>query len=93
MTTLTPTHEAGPRWRLAAESRLRFRYWDSECVVFHGAAGDTHRVPQAVGQLLQALAQQPDDARALSDRIDLHLDDVQAALEELRTLGIVVRGA
>ncbi|WP_189690648.1 HPr-rel-A system PqqD family peptide chaperone [Pseudorhodoferax aquiterrae] len=90
---MTPTHEAGPCWHLAVESRLQFRQWDSECVVFHGAAGDTHRVPQAVAQLLQALAGQPDDAQALSERIDLHLDDVQAALEELRRLGIVVRGA
>nr|WP_145552579.1 HPr-rel-A system PqqD family peptide chaperone [Variovorax boronicumulans] len=90
---MTPTPEAGPCWHLAAESRLRFRQWDNECVVFHGAAGDTHRVPQAVAQLLQALAQRPGDAQALSARIDLHPDDVQAALEELRRLGIVVRDA
>lgn len=76
-------------WRLHADARLRFRYWGDECVLFHGAAGNTHRVAQPVGQLLEALMSSDGSAEQLSERIDLELDDVQLALQEMRRLGIV----
>ncbi len=82
---------AEPVWRVAADAALRLRYWDGECVLFHGAAGDTHRLPEAVGQLLEQLISAPAPAALLSGAIDLHEDDVQRSLAELARLGIVVR--
>lgn len=79
------------RWRAVPDGRLRFRYWDDECVLYHGAAGDTHRLPAVVGQLLQALEQAGASIGDLSARIDLHEDDVRDALRDLRHLGIVER--
>lgn len=77
------------RWRLHADARLRWRYWDEECVLFHGAAGNTHRIAQPVGQLLEALVSGEATADNLSESIDLELADVQLALQEMRRLGIV----
>ena len=79
------------RWRAAPDSRLRFRFWDDECVLYHGAAGDTHRLPAVVGQLLQALDEAGASIGDLSAAIDLHEDDVHQALRELGQLGIVER--
>lgn len=58
-------------------------------MVWHGASGDTHRLPEAVGQLLASLRQASATASELSQAVDLHQDDVEAALAELARLGIV----
>lgn len=80
-------HE-GKRWRLAADAGLRLRFWDDECVLFHGAAGDTHRMPGLAGHLLQHLQRGAADRVGIADAIDLHEDDVASLLEELDRLGI-----
>lgn len=80
---------ARQRWRAVPGSRLSLRYWDEECVLYHGAAGDTHRLPAVVGQLLQALGEAGASIGDLSARIDLHEDDVHQALRELGQLDIV----
>ena len=80
---------AEPIWRLAGEAALRMRYWDDECVLFHGATGDTHRLPDVVGRLLERIAAAPAGVAALSDAIDLHQDDVALSLAELERLDIV----
>ena len=76
-------------WKLAADAALRLRYWDDECVLFHGASGDTHRLPAAVGRLIEHLAEAPAAVAELSEVIDLHEDDVALSLAELGRLGIV----
>ncbi len=75
-------------WRIAEDAGLRLRYWGEECVLFHGAACDTHRLPALVGRLLERLAQAPASVSTLSAAIDLHEDDVSSALHELTRLGI-----
>lgn len=80
---------SAPTWRLAPDAGLQLRFWGDECVLFHGASGDTHRLPEVVGQLLERLAALPMAAPQLSHDINLHEDDVAAALQELSRLGIV----
>lgn len=79
---------AASRWRIVADAGLRLRFWGEECVLFHGASGDTHRLPEPVGRLLRHLLAAPASARELSDAIDLHEEDVAQALRELMGLGI-----
>lgn len=76
-------------WRVAADAGLELRFWGDECVLFHGASSDTHRLPDVVGRLLERLATVPMAAARLSQEIDLHEDDVADALRELSRLGIV----
>ena len=87
--TPASTAVAEPLWRLAGDAALRMHYWDDECVLFHGATGDTHRLPDAVGRLLERVAAAPAGVAALSDAIDLHQDDVALSLAELERLDIV----
>lgn len=83
------TAEVEQMWRVHPDARLRLRYWDDECVVYHGAAGNTHRVPQPVGQLLEALqARGTATAADLSAHIDLDQSDVERSLQDMRVLGI-----
>ncbi len=63
--------------------------WDDECVIWHGAAGDTHRMPLAIGQLLDRLRVASANAAELAIAIDLHRDDVDESLLALKRLGIV----
>ncbi len=77
------------RWQVHPDARLRIRYWGEECVLYHGAAGNTHRLPEPVGQMLEALQTGPATVAELSERIDLHLADVEDSLQEMRRLGIV----
>lgn len=77
-----------PSWRVAADAELQLRYWDDECVMFHGASGDTHRIGQAVGEMLEHLLRAPASIPELAEAINLHEDDVTAALQELARLGI-----
>lgn len=75
-------------WRIAEDAQVKFRYWDDECVLYHGASGDTHRLPDLVGQLLEQLAQCPANIPTLAEAIDLHEEDVENALNQLARLGI-----
>lgn len=78
------------RWQIAENAQLKFRFWDEECVLYHGASGDTHRLPQLVGHLLQQLVQAPADIGSLADSINLHEDDVESVLHQMAQLGIAV---
>jgi PqqD family protein of HPr-rel-A system len=75
-------------WRIADDAQLKFRYWDDECVLYHGASGDTHRLPEVIGKMLEHLMQAAASISALSISIDLHEDDVKVALDKLAGLGI-----
>lgn len=75
-------------WRVPQDAGLRLRFWDDECVLLHGASGATHRLPAAVGRLLERLLAGPASVAELSEAIDLHADDVSGALTELASLGI-----
>lgn len=75
-------------WRVPPDAGLRLRFWDDECVLLHGASGATHRLPAAVGRLLERLLAAPASVAALSEALDLHADDVAGALSELASLGI-----
>lgn len=75
-------------WQIAANAQLKFSFWDEECVLYHGASGDTHRMPELVGRLLQRLEQEPADIATLSEQINLHDDDVSNALHQMAQLGI-----
>ena len=88
--SVSPSSSVPPAsWRIAADAQLQLRFWDVECVLFHGASGDTHRLPDVVGRMLQALATGAATASSLSQAVDLHEEDVSAALRELRRLGIL----
>jgi PqqD family protein of HPr-rel-A system len=75
-------------WRVASDAQLRLRYWDDECVLYHGASGNTHRLPELVGKLLEHLMLSPATIPALAEAIDLHEEDVETALNQLARLGI-----
>lgn len=75
-------------WRVAANADLHLRYWDEECVLFHGASGDTHRLPALVGRLLERLMLGSAPVAILSADVDLHEDDVTQALQQLAQRGI-----
>lgn len=77
-------------WQIADNAQLKFRFWDDECVLYHGASGDTHRLPELVGKLLQQLLQAPADTAALADSINLHEEDVVSILHHMSHLGIAV---
>lgn len=78
------------RWQIADNAQLKFRFWDDECVLYHGASGDTHRLPELVGRLLQQLLNAPADVPTLADSINLHEEDVESALRQMAQLGIAV---
>jgi len=80
---------SGMVWRIVDDSQLSLRYWDDECVLYHGASGDTHRLSGLVGLLLEQLMRGPASSLALSDAINLHHEDVETALFELTRLGMV----
>lgn len=75
-------------WQIADDAQLRLRYWDDECVLYHGAAGNTHRLPDLVGLMLEQLQISPASILALAESINLHEEDVETALHELARLGI-----
>lgn len=62
-------------------------------MLFHGASSDTHRLPDIVGRMLQQLEAGPATVAELSRAIDLHEDDVLAALQELGRLGVLEAAA
>lgn len=79
-------------WRIAPEAQLRLRFWDDECVLYHGASGDTHRLPDLVGRLLEQLLRAPASVADLAEAINLHEQDVESSLQELARLGITETG-
>ena len=80
--------DACPVWQVAADAQLKLRYWDNECVLYHGASGDTHRLPDLIGHLLERLLLSPASVASLAEAIDLHEEDVETAVNELAGLGI-----
>lgn len=75
-------------WRIARDAELRLHVWDDECVLFHGAAGDTHLVPELVGQMLQILTHAPASVVDLSAAVNLDVADTRSALHDMAALGI-----
>jgi PqqD family protein of HPr-rel-A system len=82
---------AVPLYRLSPLAGLSIRRWGEECVVYHALSNDTHRVADAAGRILEALATAPSlSARDLEERCTLDADVVQDALATLGDLDFVV---
>lgn len=47
------------RWRVRAGADLRWRSWNDDHIVYHGASGDTHRVNAVTAAALRGLAGGP----------------------------------
>ena len=84
----TPTH-----WRVPPHSKLSWRHWpdESEYVFYHGATGDTHRLSELAGMILEQALAGPVDASALMQWLlaqgdttpEATLDQVFASLSQL----------
>lgn len=81
--------------RLAADA-FEWRSWNGEAVIYDAVSGDTHRLAHPSGQVLRALAQEPDGVGV--DRLSRHVEgsagaDITAALgavvDALVEIGIV----
>lgn len=92
-TVTNPEPDLVSPWRIAPGAELRLRFWGEECVVFHGAAGNTHLLPEIVGSMLQALLNEDASAERLSVLVDLHVADVRSALLEMSALGLTESAA
>jgi len=55
-------------WRVS-QSKLRFRSWDDEVVVYHEESGDTHRLNAIGARALEHLTQGPLRAGELAQRL------------------------
>lgn len=64
------------------------RFWDDECVLHHGASGNTHLLQRWVGELVQALLQADATASQLAERLDLDFVDVERSLREIAGIGV-----
>lgn len=58
----TPTH-----WRVPPCAKLSWRRWpdESEYVFYHGATGDTHRLSELAGMIMERALAGPVDTAAL----------------------------
>ncbi|HKZ08189.1 MAG TPA: HPr-rel-A system PqqD family peptide chaperone [Methylomirabilota bacterium] len=84
---------AEPRWELSEGSRLHWKHWDDEYVVFDEGSGDTHLLDPLAAEVLKALEEQPADVPALLARLGF-VDDreieahLRATLERFRDIGL-----
>ena len=84
----TPTY-----WRVPASARLSWRRWPdaSEYVFYHGASGDTHRLSELAGVIMERALAGPVDTAALLQWLlvqgdaapEATLDQVFASLSQL----------
>lgn len=86
-----PTH-----WRVPPNARLLWRRWpgEDEYIFYHGASGDTHRLSELAGLIMERALEGPVEraelARWLADQGDASpqdtLDSVYAGLSQLDLL-------
>lgn len=84
----TPTH-----WRIPPSAKLSWRRWpdESEYVFYHGATGDTHRLSELAGMIMEQAMAGPVDTAALMQWLlmqddsapEATLDQVFASLSQL----------
>ncbi len=69
-------------WRVPADIRLRWRFWDGEFLVFNDSSGNTHLLDALAGEVLRYLGQ-PATAneilRHLSADLRLSEDEIPAS--------------
>ena len=93
------THEFMPvptLWRVPAHATLDWRRWadENEYVFYHGATGNTHRLSDVAGRIMEQALQGPLDSAALLQWLLTHgdtgaestLDHVLAGLAQLEFL-------
>jgi PqqD family protein of HPr-rel-A system len=54
---------------VTASSRLLWRWWDDDYVVYNGASGDSHVLNLVAGEALRSLEETPADAATLAERV------------------------
>ena len=78
------TPDPNRRWRIPLEADLRHREWEGEHVLFHGAAGDTHRFSEAAALVLLHLmttsANEAELAAMLAEAAEVDLAEAETAL-------------
>ena len=78
-------------WQVPANAGLRWRTWNDEHVVYHGASGDTHLLNPAAAAILRRMESAPatieDVARMLGDASLPHATDL---LDRFAELGLIV---
>lgn len=84
----TPTH-----WRVPPSAKLSWRRWpdETEYVFYHGASGDTHRLSELAGVIMEQVLADPVDTAALMQWLlvqgdaapEATLDQIFASLSEL----------
>lgn len=70
-------------WRVPIDADLRFRVWDGEYVVFHGAAGDTHRLSETAALVLLQLIAAPATEVRLVEFLNEAFDGADAESDEI----------
>ncbi|MEJ2574681.1 MAG: HPr-rel-A system PqqD family peptide chaperone [Gammaproteobacteria bacterium] len=95
MTTPVPTSHSQV-WRVPAQANLSWRRWPGEVeyVFYHGASGDTHRLSELAGVIMELILEgkgrQPDLLQWLSDQGDTTAETTLArVLEELQKLDFI----
>ena len=56
-------------WRVPHASKLHWRQWDQEFVVYHEGSGDTHRLNELAARALQTLCADALSVEALANRL------------------------
>lgn len=79
------------RWQVPPDAALRWRLWEDEHVVYHGASGDTHLLNPAAAEILRRMESTPasveDVARILGDA---SLPHATSLLDRFAELGLIV---
>lgn len=85
-----------PFWRVPPGAQLLWRHWpgEAEYVFYHGAAGDTHRLTEAAGLMLERILAGEGDADGLFRTLqaagyDLTGDDLAGLLRGLADLDLI----
>lgn len=88
-------------WRTLEGSRLVWRLWEDEYVVFDAASGDIHLLDLVSGEVLKRLAESPAEVsrvvRDVASTLELEPDrelfeHVEQALARFETLGLIEPG-
>jgi len=82
------TGAVSTRWKVPDRTRLCWRFWDGEFVVFHANSCDTHLLNPLAAEVLRALtgapASAPELARHLCSELGAELDpELEGRVSEL----------
>lgn len=85
-------------WQVSEGSRLSWKLWDDEYVVFDHGSGNTHLLDLFSGQVLKALEEGPADAGLVAHRVAASVDEaagpvlasrIEETLRRLEQAGLV----